>query len=133
MKPLFIGLALVATLALGVSPARAAVDTEVIVFEIAKDANGSVIGWDQNNWSLAEWNAYGNRASLDRLKEKYGAARSAVKIIHADSHFIVYTKKHKDGKITIGIPSTRNRKAFEADQNRIGAYPENYPGQYTIH
>jgi hypothetical protein len=113
---------------------NAAVDTEIIVFEIAKDANGSVLGWDQSTWSRAAWDAYGNTDVLERLTAKYkGVENYSVKIIAAGSHYIVYTTKKKNGQLSIGISATKDAEYFKSEQERINGYVEKYPGRHEIH
>ena len=115
------------------SATHAAVDTEVIVFEIAKDANGSVLGWVQNTWSRDAWNAYGNIGVLERLKEKYdGTEIYSIKIISAGSRYIVYTTTKKNGEKGLGISSTKDLDYFKSEQVRIKAFVEKYPGRHEI-
>lgn len=133
MKRMFCRVVLIAGLLLAYSTAPAAVDTKIIVFEIAKTADGSVLGWEQYTWSRAEWNSFGYRGVFERLKEKYEAAEThSVSIIPAGYQYAVYTKKHKGGRLTIHIVSTGDREYFEKSQERIEGYVEKNPAQYQI-
>ena len=115
------------------SMANASVDKQIIVFEIAKETNGSVKGWTQETWWRSDWKAHGKAGVADRIYKKYKTNNYKVTIIKSGNHYIVYTKKAKNGKISFHVSSTKNPEQFARDSKRINEYTTRYTGKYEVH
>lgn len=112
---------------------KAGADKQIIVIEIAKDANNSVKGWTQETWWQSDWKAHGKAGVADRIKDKYKTDNYKTKVIKSGYRFILYTKKSKSGKRTIHISSTKNSEIHASDKKRVSELAKKYPGQYEFH